>query len=90
MAALCLHYITLRSKQIGSHLTAQLKEREKKWKKLIVFGFYPGCVFHKKRVRNELCLNKVDAQKVSHFFFSFSGPEIKAAGGAPLWTLYPA
>lgn len=73
MAALSLHYITFRSKQIGLHL--QSSARGKK-----MDGFYLSCVFCKNwhaSLRNELCLNEVDAQKVSDFFFFFL-LEIKA------------
>lgn len=73
MATLSLHYITLRSKQIG----LKLKEKKKSWLYLdVVWFFIIRAMFSTKvGLRNELCLNEVDAQKVSDsfcFFFFFS------------------
>ena len=66
MATLSLHYITLRSKQIG----LKLKKKKKSWLYLdVVWFFIIRAMFSTKfGFWNELCLNEVDAQKVSDSF----------------------
>lgn len=68
MAALSVHYVTLRSRQIGLHLLPSLRGK----KTLIVLGLvWSELCFLQKLARcfwNELRLNELDAQKVSKLF----------------------
>lgn len=65
MAALSLHYITLRSRQIGLHL--QPSTRGEGGAQLILFGWILSELCFPAKIG--LCLNEVDEQKVSDFFF---------------------